>query len=86
MASATPLESSHFAGDGTLTLHFDCPGCHEVTEVKGIDPDRYMTWRSGRGPTIGGAFPELDETQREALMTGYHGPCWDALWEGMDDE
>lgn len=86
MASAAPLESSHFAGDGTLVLHFDCPGCHEVNEVSGIDRDRYMTWRSGRGPSIGSAFPELNAADREALMTGYHDHCFDDLFAGDEDE
>jgi hypothetical protein len=85
MASAIPLESSRYDGDGTLTLHFDCPGCHQVNEVAGIDPERYMTWRSGRGPSVGGAFPELSAADREALMTGYHEKCFDDLFAGDDE-
>jgi hypothetical protein len=85
MSSAIPLESSRVAADGTLILDFMCPGCGQVNVVSGIDQKRYMTWRSGQGSGVGGAFPELSAAEREALMTGYHDRCFDDLFAEEDE-
>ena len=79
MATAKPLESSHADAAGLLVLHFVCPFCRQVSEVTGIDPDRWKRWREGEG-YVQDMFPELTDGQRGTLMSGEHEACFDALF------
>jgi len=85
MASATPLESSHVAEDGTLTLHFVCPLCQQPSEVSGVNADRWSRWHRGEG-YVQDMLPELSDGQRGTLMSGEHEACFDALFAGMDED
>jgi hypothetical protein len=37
------------------------------------------------GVLIQEAFPYLSNTQREMLMTGYCGPCWDREMKDLEE-
>lgn len=48
-----------------------------------LDEEKFNLWRKPReegGLLIQDAFPELSVDQREQLISGYCGECWDTLW------
>jgi len=60
---------------GVITPH--CPVCSKSTVVC-VDRAAYLAWRAGT--LIQVAFPDMPTAQRELLITGTHGECWDILW------
>ena len=60
-----------------------CPVCKHVGAIE-VRLDGFRAWMEGA--LIQDAFPELDQSQRELLMTGTHAHCWEQMWEGFDDE
>ena len=62
-----------------------CKVCGAKAVVENVDALGFIRW-SELGENIQDALPELDEDQRELLMTGTHAHCWEAMWEGFDDE
>lgn len=49
-----------------------------------LDTPDYFAWRSGS--LAQDVFYYLSAEQREMVMTGMHGPCYDSLWEGLSDD
>lgn len=60
-----------------------CPMCKQRGVMKDVDALGFVRW-SELGEPIQTALPELDEDQRELLMTGTHAHCWEKMW-GTDD-
>lgn len=60
-----------------------CPQCKasDEIEVKGRDLYRY-----NQGAFIQDAFPYLSPADRERLMSGYCGPCFDVLFSDEESE
>lgn len=54
-----------------------CPGCGEEGELE-VSESGYIAWKGGM--LIQRAMPELTVDQREQLITGYHGECWEKLF------
>ena len=52
--------------------------------LEGVDALGYIRW-SELGVEIQVALPELDEDQRELLITGTHAHCWERMF-GPDDD
>jgi ribosomal protein S27AE len=64
--------------DGTLTLTTRaCPKCRESTQLV-VAEDAYNAWRGGE--LIQRAFPEMSRVDRERLISGYCGPCFDEVF------
>ncbi len=63
-----------------VTTH--CPECKESDSFP-VDVDGIVRWQHGEH--IQKALPELTATQREQLMTGICGDCWDKLFPDEDD-
>jgi hypothetical protein len=61
----------------------ECPYCH-CEQIIVVDPAAFDRWKAGEYIQV--AFPELTADQREALITGYCGACWDKLFPEEDDE
>jgi hypothetical protein len=55
-----------------------CPGCKRVRTLE-VSEEDFERWRNGT--LIQRAFPELTADEREGLITGYCGPCWDKLFK-----
>jgi len=51
-----------------------CMVCGKTSTVR-VDLAGWKAWRAGT--PIDRALPELDADQREQLITGLHGACWD---------
>ena len=61
-----------------------CVVCKERGMLEGVDALGYIRW-SELGVEIQVALPELDEDQRELLITGTHAHCWERMF-GPDDD
>ncbi len=60
-----------------------CPECGKQDSFP-VDSDGIVRWQHGEH--IQTALPELTATQREQLITGICGPCWDKLFPDEDDK
>lgn len=60
----------------TIEITRTCPICGEDNKLV-VDADAYQRWLDGE--LIQRAFPGLDADQRELLMTGLHGECFDIM-------
>ena len=53
-----------------------CMMCGKTSEMV-LDFDKVTRWQ--RGEFVQDVFPELSAAERELLISGTHGPCWDAM-------
>lgn len=53
-----------------------CMMCGETSEMV-LDLDKVNRWQ--RGEFVQNVFPELSAAERELLISGTHGHCWDAM-------
>lgn len=60
-----------------------CPRCKRVDTFHGLPAEQVAAYESGAH--VQDAFPGMTADQREQLITGYCGPCWDIAM-GADDE
>lgn len=60
-----------------------CPTCGTVKELT-MNYEDYAAWISGE--LIQHAFPYLSIDDRERLITGYCGPCFDKIFEDEESE
>lgn len=60
-----------------------CPLCQKTEEIRVI-PEDYVKWREGM--YIQDAFPYLSADQREQLMTGTCGACWELFFTEEEPE
>lgn len=58
------------------TFRTTCPLCGKSAEVRNLRKNAYEWWR--RGAMVQDAFPELTADEREILVSGTHGRCFDA--------
>ena len=68
------------ATDSTLVRR-PCPACGGFTDIK-ASTFLMNQWRDGAN--IQDVWPHVNANRREALMTGYHSPCFDEIFK--DDE
>jgi len=67
--------SEYIEGHVTLTVHTPC--CHTEKQVT-VDRVGFQSWIDGE--LIQNALPNSTPDQRELLMTGNCGPCWDMMF------
>lgn len=60
-----------------------CPYCHQSSTIE-VDPASYGNWRNGM--LIQRAFPNMSIADRERLITGIHGECWNKIFPPEDEE
>ena len=63
-----------------------CPMCGKETTIANVDADNYYRWKFKGDIHIQDALPDLNNDEREVLMTGTCKECWDALWKDCDGE
>lgn len=66
-----------------LVITPECRVCGSRGELDGVDPLGFIRW-SELGEPVQTALPQLDDDQRELLITGTHAHCWQVLF-GEDD-
>jgi hypothetical protein len=59
-----------------------CTVCSRTSTLE-LDADAFEKWRF-KGVYVQNAFPAMSADQRELLITGTHGPCWDKLMGSKD--
>lgn len=59
-----------------------CPRCNKESFLE-VEEKDYTAWRNGLFAQI--AFPYLSADERETIITGYHGVCWDLDFGGLDE-
>lgn len=73
-----PGRSGYFVTKGvqmdTYTIHRRCPFCGELAHVT-VPGKGLWAWEHGEFVQV--AFPDLNAEEREMVMTGTHGACWD---------
>ncbi len=62
-------------------IYTECPKCHEQKIFK-VDADKWT--RLEKGEHIQNLFPELNDDDRERLITGICPKCWAEIF--ADDE
>ena len=59
-----------------------CPNCHTLHNLL-VNAEGFKKWQSGE--LIQKALPELSGDEREMLITGICGSCWNELFSEPDD-
>lgn len=72
--------------DGKATFTATCTFCGQPAQVAGLDPAKLELFASGQGPFVQDLFPELSADDRETLISGVHGSCFDAAFPPEDDD
>lgn len=62
-----------------------CPHCGKTSWLVDVDALGFIRW-SELGEPIQTALPDLDDDQRELLISGTHAHCWQAMFGGDDDD
>lgn len=62
----------------TINVSAECPLCGDTRELETLDFSALHSWLTG-GTLIQVAFPNLNASTREALMTGMCDDCWETL-------
>jgi hypothetical protein len=62
--------------NGSLTIVKICPFCRQDAQVT-VPVDAYHLWDNGHGPLIQDCLPMLSPDEREILISGCHGHCFD---------
>lgn len=60
-----------------MSVHVECRTCTHVEELP-ISDEQIARWRGGE--LIQNVMPELSADQRELLISGTCGTCWEALF------
>lgn len=66
-----------------LNIGYTCSECHETTKLS-LDREKYEEWT--HGALIQNVFPNLTEDQRELMISGICGKCFDSLFYGEDEQ
>jgi hypothetical protein len=69
----------------TASVLTTCSICGKPATVTGLDADAMMNWLMDN-IFIQNAFPARSEDDREILLSGSHGSCFDDLFEDARDE
>lgn len=62
---------------GTVVRKVPCRNCDTATAIE-MDSAAHDQWRNGL--LIQKAFPDMPDDQRELLISGICGACWDNLF------
>lgn len=68
--------------DGSAVVDVKCGVCEEVKSVR-VDLAAYTEWRNGA--LIQNVMPQLSASQRELLISGTCGPCFDKLFPAEEE-
>jgi hypothetical protein len=72
--------------DGTVTYQGMCALCGEPSAVSGLIPSQVAAFADGAGLHVQDAFPQLSADDRETILSGSHGSCFDTAFPPDDEE
>ena len=61
-----------------------CPECGQQKTFT-VDKDNYRKWIHGE-MLVQEAFPEINNEDRERLISGICPKCWNKMFRGMEEE
>jgi hypothetical protein len=64
----------------TVTITHECINCPRIISTS-VERNAFKSWINGT--LIQSAFPHLNSTERESLITGFCGACQDDLYDSM---
>lgn len=70
------MASIIYGHDGMLTYMGTCIQCHSTVTLERVPVTEYATWR--KGAPVEWAFSTLTADEREFLIAGVCGPCFDS--------
>lgn len=70
--------------DRVQILPMDCSYCDKSHEPLIVSKHGLKAY--SRGELIQNAFPELNDDDRERLISGYHPVCWDIMFQDYDED
>ena len=62
----------------TIVRCISCISCREITLFQ-LDQEKFLEWR--HGALIQDTFPELSKGERELLISGICGSCFNKMYE-----
>lgn len=77
MARYGAIEYAEPMGDKAFVRTNPCPVCGRQHEFE-LDREAFEAWQTDTH--IQNAFPDMSADDREILISGTCGPCWDRLW------
>ena len=85
MGGRPPTRRYDLSGDDRdkWEIYNGCPNCSGVNVIK-LQGSQYFDYFQ-RGNYIQKAFPQLDASDRELIMTGMHPECWDEMMKDEED-
>lgn len=69
----------------TVITTQNCMVCNKPGEVA-VPTEDYKKFKMNENVYIQDAFPTLSATEREMLITGTHGPCFDNLFGDIEED
>jgi hypothetical protein len=69
--------------NGNTIISICCTDCEQLKEFT-VRTEHYAAWISGT--VIQAAMPEIPEDERELLISGMCGTCFDALFSDEDED
>lgn len=67
----------------TIKVQTTCPRCKMFSYLE-VESDQYYSWREGK-QHIQDALPTLTAIQREKLITGICGSCWEEIFKEVEE-
>lgn len=65
------------------SVEVTCRHCEKVRTIPNVSVEGLEKWANGEN--IQDALPDLNEDQRELLISQTCPECWEKMWEGKDD-
>lgn len=69
--------------NGSESMIFVCRCCNKEKTLP-VDSERYQKWRDGKD-YIQNLFPELSAEDRELMLSGTCGPCFDKMFPAEEE-
>jgi hypothetical protein len=84
---ASPFEVKlERTSDDTYNIQRWCSICKRPSLVMSCRKESVEAWSLGTGEYVQNAFPEKSADERETIMSGAHGKCFDAEFPDEDEE
>jgi hypothetical protein len=70
-----------------ITVNTKCIFCGKVIDIEFTTKQylRYLEWKEGKISHIQDALPELSADNRELLISGVCGECFDNMFKGEEE-
>ena len=79
-----PAQFGYILSDGRVEARRRCQVTGDLFIIR-VDAQALIEWKAKR-LCVQDVFPELNQDEREILMTGYTPAEWDGLFKEDDDE